>query len=158
MNELRPAAVCVALGAALLSTGLQGAAAAAPATSETFRGHHVPFTEPSRGVCDGQPGTLTETVNFVVHSTTGPRTTTSNVHVSSRFTFAYDDVSRPVFTGQYAFSSNNVVSTGSTISKEVLNARSTGSDGSTELFHMNVVLVTSPDGTVRSEVSNIFCR
>lgn len=158
MGRIRRA-TAFAVAATCMATAASGVAFAAPANNDTVTVHKARFVEPGTpGVCDGQPGTLTETVNYVIHTTTGPRIDVTKVNVSSRFTFMYDDPDRPTYTGHYTFSSNSVVNTGGTVDKTVLNSRAVGSDGSTETFHLNTVFVVSPDGTVRSQVVNVFCK
>jgi hypothetical protein len=136
--------------AAFAAVAFSASAAAGGNGAQTFTGHVKGFTSSQQvpALCQGPAGTLTTTVNGVMHFTLDAHGTVSFTSTETGpFTFAPNDPSQPTFSGHYenwdaghgtlTFDSQGNPLNGTTTDHMTLNVTGMGSDGTQLSAHIN---------------------
>jgi hypothetical protein len=136
--------------AALVAVAFTLPAAASGNGARTVTGHVKDFTSSQSvpPICQSSAGTLTTTVNGVMHFTMDAHGTVSFTFTEAGpFTFAPNDPTKPTFSGHYAnwdggrgtlsFDSQGNPINGTTTDHMTINVTGTGSDGTHLSGHIN---------------------
>jgi hypothetical protein len=137
--------------AASVAAAFSVSAAAGGNGAQTFTGHVKSFTSSQQvpPLCqDRNPGTLTTTVNGVMHFTLDAAGTVSFTSTETGpFTFAPNDPSQPTFSGHFenwdgghgtlTFDANGNPLNGTTVNHRTINVTGVGSDGTRLSGHIN---------------------
>lgn len=143
---------------ALLITLTASSVAFAQADSQTLVLNDTTEVAPGENPCTGDPGTLTQTYNGVIHYTTDPN---GGIHgtitFAGTFTFEPDEPGLPSYSGRFAFWAGFNTTANNDGFWETLSVNGIGTDGS--VLQANAVIqIHASNGELLVDFVKIECR